>query len=99
MTQETEVGGLLTEIDADGNKLESTKGQLAEGSIGAVVEPVFDGSPIGRFVAVPVTRTESRPSMNGNLGTYDTFEEARDALVSDHREPWTREERRQRGGW
>jgi hypothetical protein len=80
-------------IDAEGNKLEGNPGRVPAGCIGGVVK-----TPTGMFVAVPVTE-ESRV-IDGNLGVYETFQLAVEALLSNHRRPWTREERRRAaGGW
>jgi hypothetical protein len=81
----------LSTIDADGRVLESSPGEVPAGCIGMVVE--FPGGP---FTVVPVN--EETRVIDGNLGTYPTFELAVDALRSNHRRAWTREERRRAGG-
>ena len=85
----------ITPIDADGSELELRPGEVPSGCIGLVAETPNSG---GTFVAVPVT--EGATAIDGNLGTYPTFELAVEALRANHRRPWTREERRRAaGGW
>jgi hypothetical protein len=83
----------ITVIDAEGDELHAPPGEVPPGCIGAVTK-----TPSGKFVAVPVTKETI--AIDGNLGVYETFELAREALLSNHRRPWTREERRRAaGGW
>jgi hypothetical protein len=83
----------ITAIDADGNALEARPGHVPPGCIGAVVK-----DPEGSFVAVPVT--PKTKAIDGNLGIYETFERAAEALRGNHRQEWTREDRRRApGGW
>jgi hypothetical protein len=89
-------GGLVVKItllDADGNELEADPPGVPPGCIGAVAE-----MPDASF---PVELPDGDISIvDGNLGTYPTFELAVEALRSNHRQAWTREERRRAsGGW
>jgi hypothetical protein len=84
----------VTAIDAEGNELPVEPGKVPPGCIGVVVKFEREGA----FTAVPVT--EESKAIDGNLGVYPTFELAAEALRSNHRRPWTREERRRAaGGW
>src|SRR5262245_50539453 len=82
----------ITPIDADGNELEAPPGEAPPGLIGAVVQ-----TPSDHYVAVPTT--PEADAIDGNLGVYETFELAVEALRGNHRREWTREERRRAGGW
>jgi hypothetical protein len=84
----------LRVIGGDGRVLDATPGEVPAGCIGAVVRS--DGSEF--YFAVPVS--EEQGFIDGNLGGYGTFAEAVEALRSNHRSEWTREERRLHpGGW
>jgi hypothetical protein len=93
MTDEGAMSFGITIIDADGNELEARPGEIPPGCIGAVLE-----GPSGSFVAVPAP--EETIAIDGNLGVYETFKLAAEALKGNHRQEWTREERqRASGGW
>jgi len=78
---------------ADGRVLEFSPPEIPAGCIGAVAE-----GPGGTFTALPAT--EETSVIDGNLGVYPTFQLAVEALRSNHRQEWSREERRRAaGGW
>jgi hypothetical protein len=81
----------MTVVDAEGNELDAAPGETPPDMIGAVAE-----TPTGWFVAVPAT--PETQVIDGNLGAYKTFGLAVEALRSNHRREWTRQERREARG-